>query len=44
MLALTVVMLTGCAEKNIEVAEDADAAIAAVETAAPTSRFSEYMW
>ena len=44
MLALSVVMLTGCAEKNIEVAEDADAAIAAVETAAPTSRFSEYMW
>lgn len=44
ILAVSVVVLAGCAEKNIEVAEDAGAVTAVVETAAPISRFSEYMW
>ena len=44
VLAVSLVLLAGCAEKNVEVIEDASVDIAEVEIVAPTARFSEYMW
>jgi hypothetical protein len=40
LLALSLTVFTGCAEKNVEVAEE----VAPIKMAAPASRFSEYMW
>jgi hypothetical protein len=46
LLALSLTVFTGCAEKNVEVAEEVAyiKMAAPAETAAPASRFSEYMW